>query len=90
MDKEPKEIESRFLGHKFAPGDRVRLADIEHHGYDNDPQFQGVNLRGTFTIKSVEPQHRPDTGEQDDLGDYDYQIVELAEIPFRAANDNLS
>jgi hypothetical protein len=77
--------ETPFLGPKFHPGDKVKFA--------NPANFQDVvkniDPSQTFTVKSVEEKLRPGTGEHDDIGDYNYQEVELEELSLTLANNHL-
>lgn len=90
MEGSPEDREPKFLGKKFRPGDQVRFLDPEHGGYANDARFKGKNVFGIFTVDSVETRHRPATGEPDDIGEYDYQIVILKGLSFEIASDQLT
>ncbi len=65
--------------------------DPLYSGYDTYPDFSHTDvINGIFTVAKVEPLHGYGTGDHVDTGDYDYQGVELEEIPgWRFANDRL-
>ena len=73
--------QERFEGPEFTPGQKVKLLNVEHNGYDKGPLFKGLDVHGAFTVKAVEQEHRSGTGEHDDIGPYNHQLVELEELP---------
>jgi hypothetical protein len=80
-----------FHGHRFSIGDKVMFVDPIYSGYDKYPELEGYDVvNGHFTVADTESVHRPSTGEHDDISDYDYQRVELTELPgWKFANDRI-
>ena len=67
------------------------FVDPVYCGYDKYPELEGFDVaNGHFTVADTEAAHRPSTSEHDDFGDYDYQLVILAELPgWKFANDRI-